>query len=195
MLDLRERRVVVVGHGPVGQRKARAVREAGADLLVVDPLLNEPYRVEHLEGASLVFACATPEVNATVVTDSKARGIWVNAASDPQTCDFLLPAVVRSGDLAIAISTGGAAPALARRLREKLQSQFDAAFGVWVKLLEEMRVEVLACVSDAGQRRELLDHLADWPWLERLRRESLDSVRHAMRARIAQTVPRRENEV
>ena len=194
VLDLTGRVVVVVGGGPVGRRKARAAADAGAAVRVVDPQppdglpgvlwIAEPYRSDHLDGAALAFACATPGVNARVAADAKARGLWVNSASDPVQGDCFLPAVVRRGELTLAVSTGGASPALARRIRDKLEADFDAAFAEWVQLLNELRPEVLATVADPERRRTLLDTLADWPWLARLRADGIDSVREAMRAEV-----------
>lgn len=193
-LDLTGRTVVVVGGGAVGRRKAGAARAAGAVVRVIDPRppadpaawdwVAEPYCPEHLAGACLVFACATPEVNAAVVADAQVRGVWVNSATDPGGGDYHLPAVVRRGGLTLAVGTGGASPALARRIREKLEAEYDAAFGAWVHLLNELRPEVLAAVPDMDARRALLDALADWPWLERLRAEGVEAVRAAMRATI-----------
>ena len=188
MLEVAGQPVVVVGGGAVGTRKAAAVLAAGAAVTVIDPRsappdvrhVSELYRPEHLDGAFLAFACATPEVNARVVADAKARGVLVNSATDPAAGDFALPSVVRAGDLTVAIGTGGAAPALARRVREKLEAEFDAAFADWVRVLAEVRAVVLAEVADAGRRRELLDHFADWPWLARVRAEGAAAVRSAM---------------
>lgn len=194
-LKLAGRVVVVVGGGTVGSRKARAVLAAGACVRVIDPAtatlapplnssqivhIAEPYRADHLVGACLVFAAATPEVNARVVADANHRGIWVNSATNPAASDFIFPSVVRAGGLTVATSTAGAAPALARRVREKLEAEFDAAFAEWVQLLREVRAVVLASVSDPEQRRELLDGFADWPWLARLRAEGAAMVRAAM---------------
>lgn len=195
LLDLRNKWVTVIGGGAVGARKASAALAAGAAVRVVDPRaplalppevthLPEPYRGEHLEGATLAFACATPDVNARVVADARARGVWVNAATAPGEGDFTLPAVVRRGALTLTVSTGGAAPALARRVREKLETEYDGAFGTWVRLLAEMRLEVLAAVPEGPRRRELLDGFADWSWLARVRAEGADAVRDAMRARL-----------
>jgi precorrin-2 dehydrogenase/sirohydrochlorin ferrochelatase len=195
LLNLAGKRVVVVGGGAVGLRKLAALLEAGAAVRLIDPRtppalppevehVAEAYRVEHLEGASLAFACATPEVNAQVVADSRERGIWVNAASAPEECDFALPAVVRRGQLTLTVSTGGASPALARRIRERWEAEFDAAFAEWVRVLAEVRREVLAKVADEGRRRELLDGFADWSWLARLRAEGADAVLAAMREAI-----------
>jgi precorrin-2 dehydrogenase/sirohydrochlorin ferrochelatase len=107
--------------------------------------------------------------------------VWVNAAAAPAAGDFALPAVVRLGDLTLAVSTGGAAPALARRIREKLEAEFDEAFAEWVRVLAEVRRDVLATIPDEARRRELLDSFADWPWLARLRTEGADAVLKAMR--------------
>jgi precorrin-2 dehydrogenase/sirohydrochlorin ferrochelatase len=114
--------------------------------------------------------------------DGRARGVWVNAATAPESGDFILPAVVRRGDLTLAVGTGGSAPALARRIREKLEGEFDAAFAEWVRVLAEVRGEVLASVPDEVRRRELLDSFAEWSWLSRLRSEGAAAVLAAMRA-------------
>jgi precorrin-2 dehydrogenase/sirohydrochlorin ferrochelatase len=191
-LDLTGERVVVVGGGAVGRRKAAAAAAAGAAVVVVDPLapldfpgiehVAEPYQPEHLAGARLVFAAAPPGVNARVVADATARGIWVNSATDPTAGDVVVPAVVRSGGLTLAVSTGSAAPALARRIREKLEAEFDAVFAEWVRLLDELRPVVLETVADPDRRRALLNDFANWPWLSRLRAEGVDAVRAAMLA-------------
>jgi precorrin-2 dehydrogenase/sirohydrochlorin ferrochelatase len=192
LLNLAGKRVIVVGGGAVGLRKLAALLDGGAAVRLIDPRMPlalppevehvaQAYRAEHLAGASLAFACATPEVNERVVTDCRARGIWVNAASSPEEGDFALPAVVRRGELTLTVGTGGAAPALARRVREKWEAEFDAAFAEWVRVLAEVRREVMAKVADEGKRRELLDGFADWSWLARLRAEGADAVLVAMR--------------
>jgi precorrin-2 dehydrogenase/sirohydrochlorin ferrochelatase len=192
VLDITGRLVVVVGGGNVGCRKAAAALVGGARVQVVDPAevalaphdrlmhIREPYQPGHLQGAALVFAAAIPEVNAAVVVDARQRGVWVNSATDPLAGDFTLPSVVRSGSLLLAVSTGGAAPALARRIREKLEAEFDAGFAGWVSLLAEVRPLVLAHLPDEQRRRELLDRLAAWEWLERYRAEGEASTRKAM---------------
>ncbi len=128
-LDLRGRRVLVVGLGRVGTRKASGLVEAGAYVVGVDPRPDvaipgvehrpEEFRPEHFEGMSLAFAAATPGVNREVVEFAKRLGIWVNAASDPERGDFLVPATWRSGLVTLAVSTSGASPALAATLRDR----------------------------------------------------------------------------
>jgi precorrin-2 dehydrogenase/sirohydrochlorin ferrochelatase len=196
VLNLTGRLGVVVGGGPVGQRKADALLGAGAAVRLVclepaAPALaarldwrTEAYRPDHLDGAALVFAAATPEVNRRVVADARARGVWVNSATDPESSDLFLPATVRRGDFVIAVSTGGGSPALAAEVRRRLEELFDATFGEWVALLAELRPTILACVADDARRRDLFVRLSGWEWLERLRRDGPDVVRKAMLAEV-----------
>jgi precorrin-2 dehydrogenase/sirohydrochlorin ferrochelatase len=192
-LDVTDRLAVVIGGGPVGRRKASAVLAAGGRVRLVcleprpaemdDPRFEwrtEAYSAEHLSGAALVFAAGPAELNAHVVADARARGIWVNAASEPASGDFFLPATVRRGDFVLAISSGGAAPALAQIVRERLEAEFDETFGVWVSLLTELRPLVMESITDDEKRRNVLTILCQWQWLERLRSEDVQTVRSAM---------------
>jgi precorrin-2 dehydrogenase/sirohydrochlorin ferrochelatase len=192
-LNLAGRLAVVVGGGPVGRRKAQALLDGGAAVRLVcleprpaeeiSPALEwitAPYQTNHLDGASLVLAAAPP-VNAQVAADARARGLWVNSASDPRSADFFLPSLVHRGNLVIAIGTGGKAPALARAVRLLIEEQLDEAFAYWVGLLAEMRPLVRQLIAEPGQRHELLRRLCAPNWLERLRREGIEAVREAMR--------------
>jgi precorrin-2 dehydrogenase/sirohydrochlorin ferrochelatase len=196
-LDLTNRLCLVVGGGPVGQRKAAALLEGGAlvRLICLEPRPPEqsssrldwrmaPYQPEDLDGVVLAFAAATPEVNATVVADAHRRGTWVNSATDPGGGDFFVAATLRRGDFVLAVSTGGAAPGLARSVRQRLETQFDESFGLWVTLLADLRPVVLARVTDPDQRRDLFARWCDWSWLERLRREGPGAVRMALLAEV-----------
>jgi precorrin-2 dehydrogenase/sirohydrochlorin ferrochelatase len=196
-LDMTNRLAVVIGGGAVGRRKAAAALAAGARvrLVCLEPRppdethlflewMTEPYTPAHLEGAALVFAGGPAGLSARVVADARARGVWVNSASDPGASDFLMPSTVRRGEFVVAVGTGGAAPALARAVRRRLEEQFDEAFGHWVALLAELRPVVLARVADAKRRRALFERWCQPEWLDRLRRDGIDAVRSAMRAEI-----------
>jgi siroheme synthase-like protein len=188
-LDLRGRRVLVVGLGRVGTRKAVGLVEAGAHVLGVDPRRDleippgvehraEAFRPEHLEGMSLAFAAAKTEVNREVVHAARQAGIWVNAASEPDSGDFAVPAVWREGLVALAISTSGASPSLARTLRDRAANSVKGGPAL-AELLAEVRPIVLERVADPKIRRRLL---ADWGsarWLDALTRDGPEAVRAA----------------
>jgi precorrin-2 dehydrogenase/sirohydrochlorin ferrochelatase len=152
---------LVVGGGVVGQRKVQDLLNAGARVTVVSPTLtgelkalaskgkiihlSEDFTDTQVEGMALVMAATDdPEVNAQVSHAAQARAIWVNVADDPEHCTFIVPAQVKRGDLTLAISTGGASPALARRVREELQQHFGPEYGPYLDLLKRVRTRVLA---------------------------------------------------
>lgn len=132
-LDLRDVPVLVVGAGPVAARKVAGLVAAGARVTVVAPEVSaaldrsrvaevreRPFEPADVEGMRLVLtATGVREVDAAVAAAATAAGVWVNAADQPEDCSFILPAIARNGPLAIAVSTGGASPALARRLRDR----------------------------------------------------------------------------
>jgi precorrin-2 dehydrogenase / sirohydrochlorin ferrochelatase len=197
MVDITERLVVVVGSGPVGRRKLRTVRLAGARVRVVSleespaALVSDyvewicaPYERHHLDGAVLVFAAGPTEVNRRVVEDARALGILVNSATEPGLGDIHLPAVVRRGDLVVAIATGGSSPALAVALSAWLEAELDDSFRQWAALLGEMRVRVRDAVDNPEKRTRLLMELADWSWLEMLKKEGRDATRQRMLERL-----------
>ncbi len=175
-LDLRGRRVLVVGLGAVGGRKAAGLVEAGAAVVGVDPGAGvvappgvehraEPFRAEHLEGIGLAVAAATPGVNRRVVEEARARGVWVNAASEPDLGDFAVPAVWRGGPITLTVSTAGASPALARTLRDRAAAAIVGAAPL-AALLAELRPVAAARVADPGARRRLLAGWGDPRWLD-----------------------------
>jgi siroheme synthase-like protein len=153
------RRVIVVGGGNVAEGKVTGLVNAGADVTVVSPSLTpelearlvagairheaHEYRDGDLQGFEVCFV-ATDDgaVNAAVAGEGKRRGIWVNAADDPKYCDFILPSVVRQGEVVVAASTGGASPALARRLREDLTAFLSEDYAPLAELLADVRSDL-----------------------------------------------------
>ena len=151
-LNLDGKRCVVVGGGAVANRKARKLLQARAEVVAISPevkpelesvateVRRRPYREGDLEGASLVFAATNRrEVNAAVTREARGRGIPVNVADEPSEGDFALPSVLRRGQLQLAVSTGGASPTLARRVRYELESAFGSEWAGVVEALGRAR--------------------------------------------------------
>jgi siroheme synthase-like protein len=188
-LNLLGKRVLVVGFGPVGQRKAWGLLASGARVRVVDPapcrdqrtdtleILAEPYVRAHLEGVALAFAAATAEVNRQVVSDAKSIGVWVNSATEPEAGDFILPACWQEGPLTLSVSTSGASPALAAMLRDRARDSLGPAAVALASVLAELRPLVFARVPDPAERRALLTRWADPALLKRCQLDGPDSVR------------------
>ncbi len=176
LVDL-ESGAVVVGGGAVATRKARGLLDAGARVVVIAPqftrelddlardsrvtLIRRAYQPGDLREARVVIAATDdPQVNQAVYAEARARGILVNVVDDPAHCAFHAPAVVRRGAIAITISTGGASPALAKRLREEIENTIGAEYARLADLLAEVRPRVQARVPQE-RRATLWDELID----------------------------------
>jgi precorrin-2 dehydrogenase/sirohydrochlorin ferrochelatase len=158
-LDMSRRRCLVIGGGAVAERKIAALLETGAEVTVLAPDVTDVvaglskqnairftarcYEDGDLDGFELAFvATDDPQVNAAVYREGRSRGVWVNSADDPARCDFILPSVLRRGDLIVAVSTGGTSPALARTVREELELYFTQEYESLAKLAAEVREEL-----------------------------------------------------
>ena len=192
-LDLSGRRAVVVGGGEVALRKARALADAGAHVRVVAPKLvagfTEDGRFEclaarhekqHLEGALVAVAATDDEaVNRRVAEDARTAGVLVNVVDRPELCDFIVPAQVRRGDLLIAVSTGGAAPSLARRLRERLEKEFGPEYAMYLAVLGEVREDLKKRNIPPDLRRRIFERLTENDLLAAAR-QGTDALRQAI---------------
>jgi len=166
-MDVSGARCAVVGGGGVASRKVRGLLESGASVVVISPdvtpeiegmgvaVERRPYRPGDLAGSALAFAATdSREVNAAVVREAKEGGIPVNVADRPAEGDFALPAVLRRGGLQVAVSTGGASPTLARRIRDAMEPSFAAE---WSGIVERFRAARGAGVAvDRGTEEEVV---------------------------------------
>ena len=173
VLDLEGRRCLVVGGGAVAERRVTPLVEGGAEVSVVSPTLTpglaalaDAGRIRHAARAYrdgdvvdfelVLVATDTKEVGAAVAVEARARGAWINTADDPRHCDFFLPALVRRGDLVVAVGTGGTSPALARAVREELETYLTPEYATLAELAAEVRRELRgagrAAPADAWRR-------------------------------------------
>ena len=159
MLDVKDKRCVVIGGGQVALRKAQSLLECGAAVEVISPELCpeleelvsggsvkaalRPYRRGDLKGAALVIAAADDgEVNRSVSGEATESGIPVNVVDVPGLSSFIVPSSLRRGDLTVAVSTGGKSPALARRIRAELEKSMGEEYSLLASLAEEVRSEL-----------------------------------------------------
>ena len=179
-LDVTGRRCVVVGGGPVGRRKADALRDAGAEVSIISLETSGPFAPEHLDGAFLcVAATDSPEVNAQVASASRERGVLLNLAApgtdEAEGGDFATMASVTRGSLVVGVTTGGAGPAVAARLKRKLQEEYGPEWTMYAALLAEARAELKKRHADPAERAERLRALAERESiLEKLRLGDID---------------------
>jgi precorrin-2 dehydrogenase / sirohydrochlorin ferrochelatase len=176
-VKLTGRDCLVVGAGKVGEPKIGALIDTGARIRVVSieatmavrewahdgkiALELRPFSLDDLDGAFLaVVATASRSLNELIFHEAERRGVICNVVDVPDLCDFFYPALVRRGDLQIAISTSGQSPSLAQKLRQQLEKQFGAGYGAWVAELGETRKLILASPLDKETKSELLHSLA-----------------------------------
>jgi precorrin-2 dehydrogenase/sirohydrochlorin ferrochelatase len=185
-LDLRGRKVLVVGGGTVAQRKVETFLEFGGSVFVAARELTaalkkhveegrirfagEEFREDDLRDAWLVVAATdNPDLNRRVSECARHRGILVNAVDQPSDCTFIVPSVLRRGDLVIAVSTSGKSPALAKRVREQLEQIFGVEYESFLTLMGFLREEILSRGLSPEERSKIFRNVVRSDVLERLR--------------------------
>jgi len=186
LLDLRGRRAVVVGGGAVAEAKVGPLLDAGAAVTLVAPTLTpglalrarevglahvaRAYVAGDLEGAHLAIAATDdPDVNHAVYAEAEARGVLINVVDDPPYCGFILPSILRRGDLVVAVSTSGNAPALAVRIRERIERELGEEYARFLVLAGSLRKPLAEKYPDFQVRKRLWYRLVDSDVLALLR--------------------------
>jgi precorrin-2 dehydrogenase/sirohydrochlorin ferrochelatase len=176
-VKLEGKRCLVVGAGRVGEPKIVGLIDTGACVHVIALEASDAvkawaqagkirlelraFSVGDLDGTLLaVVATASRALNGSIYREAQRRGVLCNVVDDPEYCDFYYPAVVRRGDLQIAISTSGQSPSLAQKLRQQLERQFGPGYARWIAELGETRKLVLASDLDPERKSALLHSLA-----------------------------------
>jgi len=194
LIDLSNRKCIVIGGGTVALRKVEGLLASGADVSVISPALVQglaelhaagkiasiarEYQEDDLDAAWLVIAATDdPAVNHAVAAGAMRRGQLVNVVDDPEHSNFIVPAVVRRGELALAICTGGASPALSRRLRERLEELIGPEYGDLAALLAELRPQLLARFPAGQPRLDAALQLVDSDLLGVLRSQGMAAAR------------------
>jgi len=200
-LNLKGRRVVVVGGGEVAERKVESLLPCEASVVVISPnvtswlsALFDQKRIEwrarpYMKGdcgrAALVFSATDDaEVNRAVYAEATALGIFVNTADQPELCSFIMPAVVRRGDIGIAISTSGTSPALAARLRRKISRVIGPEYAQFSRLMVRARREIRLRVASERERKELHYRIIDSDIIKLLRSNDREGAERRLREMI-----------
>lgn len=176
--DLTNRRCVVIGAGMIAQRKVATLLDYGAQVTVISPdatprflahakqgkirYAKRQFRPSDLRGAWLVFAATDDQrLNARVFRAANRLRIFTNVVDQKPLCSFIAPAIVKQGDLVIAISTGGASPAVAKHLRKELASRVGQDYARMIRLLGSLRGRAKRRLPDFQARKRYFDSLVD----------------------------------
>ncbi len=190
-LNLSGKKAVVVGGGRVAERKVLSLLKAGADITVISPSLTRTlqrekarnairhhprnYRRGDLGKAFLVISATdSPDINKKIAEDAPAL---INVVDVPAQSNFISPSVVARGALAIAISTGGASPALSKTVRKELEILYGVGFSKYLAFLRRMRSKVMAQIEDKKRREAFLKDLASPGMLTLLRKQGIVAVK------------------
>ena len=201
LVGLDQRHTIVLGGGEEAERKVEGLLASGAAVAVVAETLTpglaarvrarrvawveRDYREGDLAGAFLVISTGTDrKQHERAWREARAAGALINALDDVEHCDFIAGSIVRRGDLVVAISTGGTAPALAVRLRERLERSLGPEYGELVELLAELRERIAERVPDFAARRALWYDLVDAAPLADLRAGRRARARRHLRANL-----------
>jgi precorrin-2 dehydrogenase/sirohydrochlorin ferrochelatase len=177
-LDIQNRKCLVVGGGAVGTRKVNTLLECGARVAVVSPeptpqltrlasegsitLRKRNYRSDDITGMFLVIGATDDEsLNHQISKDAERAHILCNIADRPEVCNFILPSIVRCGDLVITVSTSGKSPALAKHLRQKLETQFGREYADFLLLMGAIRRKILSQAHEPEAHKDLFHKLID----------------------------------
>jgi precorrin-2 dehydrogenase len=195
-LDIQDRPCLVVGGGPVGTRKVKTLLACGARVTVVSPeatpeletlaagerivLLRRAYRSSDQQGVFLTIgATDDAALNNRIHRDAEQGGRLCNIADQPGLCNFVLPSVIRQGDLMIAISTSGRSPAFAKYLRRQMQERFGPEYGIMLDLMGAVRRRLLHNEHAPEAHKPLFERLITGGLLEMIRldrRAQIDSL-------------------
>jgi precorrin-2 dehydrogenase / sirohydrochlorin ferrochelatase len=185
-VDLEGRRCLVVGGGPVATEKVEKLLQHGAVIRLVTPETTDglaamvssgevaehrrrAYRPEDLEGCFLVIAATNLDaINRMIWQDAEALNLLCNVVDVPPLCNFIVPSIVRRGELALAISTGGASPVVAKHIRRELEEAYGPEWEALVELLRDVRDELKQRYTDMPSRRDAVERLMETDVVQRL---------------------------
>lgn len=205
-LDLDNQKVLVVGGGEVAERKIRNLLIYGCQISIISPHLTPHLkemvakrRIHHLPHESLgtvmddafmvIAATDDPKVNSQIASQAKERGSLVNVVDQPGDCNFIMPSIVKRGDLQIAISTAGKSPALAKKLRKEMERMFGPEYDSFLDLLGMIRKKLLSRGQAPSRNKIVFQELVDSNLLDLIKKGNRNGVSTTLRSILGKDFP------
>ena len=195
-LDIRNRDCLVVGGGAVASRKVKTLLESGAKVTVVSPvftdeltgidkdalvLVQRPYQSSDVVGRFLVIGATDNEtLNRKISLDAEKNNILCNIADLPDACNFILPSIVKRGDLQLAISTSGNSPAFAKHMRKTLEKHIGEEYTEFLKLMGAIRKKLLDTRHAPEEHKPLFEALINRGLLELVKDGNKEDINHLL---------------
>lgn len=176
MLDLADKKITIIGGGKVACRKAAHFLSFGGRVTVISPVfaaefesykgsmnfIQDSYKEIYIEDSDIVTAATDDKLlNSQIGSFCRERRILCNVVSSPELSGFIMPSVLRRGDLVISVSTGGSSPGLAGKIKRRLEAEYDGSYEEYVRLLGEIRCEVLKQNLPQTEKTSILSSLTE----------------------------------
>jgi precorrin-2 dehydrogenase/sirohydrochlorin ferrochelatase len=196
-VDLKDQGVLVVGGGEVAERKIKNLLAYSCRIYIVSSHLTSQLKElvardevqlidtesldNLLDGVFMVIAATDDsQLNSRIASKAKERGILVNSVDQPRDCTFIMPSIVKHGDLQIAISTGGKSPAMAKKIRQELENTFGPEYASFIELLGLLRRELISKGKPSSDNKIIFQRLVESPLLELIKEGDIQAVRSSL---------------
>ena len=205
-LDLNQQNVVVVGGGEVAERKIKNLLTYGCTIYISSPHLTPHLqqlvaikRIHHIPYESLdtymdttfmvIAATDDTKVNTRIASQAKKHGLLVNTVDQPKDCNFIMPSIVKRGNLQIAISTAGKSPALAKKIRKSLESSFPPEYDLFAELLGIIRTKLLSQDQPSSKNKVIFQQLVDSNLLEMITHKNWGGIQTTLQSILGEGFP------
>lgn len=205
-LDIKDRKIIIVGGGLVAERKVKNLLTYGCliyicandmtrylhDLVKQNKIKRiEHHEIpEHMKDAFMAIAATDDhDVNREISLMAKENKVLINAVDQPDDCSFIVPSVVRRGELHIAISTGGKSPALAKRIRRSLESAYGEEYGIVLEIMGALRKKILASDKTQVEKKVIFEQLAEVNLPEYIRKNDRERLTESLKSILGNEFP------
>ena len=205
-LDLNNQNVIVVGGGEVAERKIKNLLIYGCTIYISSPHLTphlqqlvSAKKIHHISDESLdaymdtafmvIAATDDSEVNSKIATQAKKHGLLINAVDQPKDCNFIMPSIVKRGNLQIAISTAGKSPALAKKIRKELQNTFTPEYDLLTELLGIIRTKLLSLNQSSSENKVIFQQLVEANLLEMITHKNWEGIQTTLHSILGKNFP------